>query len=101
MTKRRFKPEVRKDAILVAACGLAEQGHYRDVTRKEVAAAVGVSGPAIQYHFGTMQQLRKDLIRFAIKRECWRVVAQAIAAGDPQAGRLSAEDRKKALDTLR
>lgn len=77
----RLKPEARKEQMLTAALSLAEQSHYLTITRNEIARALGVSGPAVQYHFKTMKRLRAELVRAAVEREVLAVVAQAILLG--------------------
>lgn len=79
--------------ILAAALVLAEKHNYIQVTRNEIADAVGVSGSTVQYHFGTVTQLRSDLMRYAVKQRNARVVAQGLANGDKHA--LRADDRLK------
>lgn len=100
MTQTRKKPAVRKEEILAAALPLAEDDGYQNVTRDEIAAAAGVSGPTVQYHFGTMAQLRRDLMRHAIRQNCLRVIGQGVACGDAQAAKVPEEMRQAALQEL-
>ena len=95
MTKKRLKPTIRKAEILAAALFLARQQGYTNVTRDEIAERVGVSGSTVQYHFGTMTQLRTELMRYAVKLRHPRVVAQGLAVRDRQA--LKADDELKQL----
>lgn len=97
MTTTRKKPAVRKDEILTVALPLAEADGYQCVTRDQIAKAAGCSGPTVQYHFGTMAQLRRDIMRQAIKRECLRVVAQGLASGDAQAVKAPEDLRRRAM----
>lgn len=97
MANRRLKPAVRKAEILTAALPLASARGYANVTRNDIAAAAGISGPAVQYHFGTMTQLRTDLMRHAVKQECLRVIAQGLAAQDRHAERADAELKRRAV----
>lgn len=95
MKKKRLKNEVRKADALAAALKLAEQTSYLQVTRNEIAEAIGVAGSTVQYHFGTVGQLRKELMRHAVKEGNAVVVAQGLAVKDAQA--LKADDELVAL----
>lgn len=97
MTKKRLKPEIRKNQILIAALSLAAEGHYTQVSRDKIAALCGVTGTAVQHHFGTMKQLRRAIIRYAIANSNHKVVAQAIIANDPAVSGLTDEQRAAAL----
>lgn len=100
MTNKRFKPEIRKEEILKAALVLANDRGYANVTRDEIADMVGISGPAVQYHFSTMKQLRRELMRYAVKVEHLHVVAQGVSARDAQALKAPEELRCRALQSL-
>lgn len=98
--EKRFKPEVRKPEILAAALSLAHAKGYQNVTRKEIAEAVGISGPSVQYHFGTMQQLRGDLMRYAVKQRDAVVVAQGLTNKDARALSADSDLKNAARATL-
>ena len=101
MSKRtRMTPQARKEDILKAALLLAEKHGYAQITRGEVGAAAGVSGTAVQYHFTTMSQFRRDLMRYAVKQRCAPVVAQGLAMRDPHAQKADAELRRAARGSL-
>lgn len=101
MTKTTRKaPAARKEQILAVALVLAEADGYQRITRDGIAAAAGLSGPTVQYHFGTMAQLRRDLMRYAIRQNSLRVIGQGVACGDAQAGKLNEELRAAALAEL-
>ena len=97
MKIKRMRPEARKQDILAAALPLAERLGYDKISRSQIAEAAQVSGPAVQYHFGTMQQLRRDLMRLAIREGCLKVIAQGVLADDPQVAKASSELRRAAL----
>lgn len=95
MKQKRLKPDIRKEEILVAALKLAASSGYTNITRNEIAEKAGISGSAVQYHFGTMTQLRTELMRYAVKRRHPRVVAQGLATRNRHA--LKADDELKQL----
>lgn len=101
MKNKRLRPDLRKEDILAAALPLAEKRGYLRLLRNDIANAAKCSGATLHYHFGTMAQLQRDLMRYAIARENLRVIAQGIAAGDAQAAKCDASLRSRALDFLK
>lgn len=100
MAKKRFKSEVRKEQILDTAIILAAAGHYTKVTREAIARELDISGPAIQHHFATMEQLKRDLMRRAVSNSHAGVVLQGLVANDPHALKASDTLKEKARDLL-
>lgn len=102
MTQRRYDPEIRKEAILTIACGLVVNGAtYYKLSREKIAAALDVSEGTIQYHFCTMKNLRRAMMRHAIKHEVLLVIAQGLAARDVYAGKAPQELKNRAIDSLK
>ena len=98
--QKRLKPEIRKTEIIDAALDLAEETHYSHVTREQIARRVGVSGAAIQYHFHTMNQLRKQLMRSAILHERLPIIAQGCVANDDLVRRAPEDLRRRAIQSI-
>lgn len=98
--RQRFSPDVRKEQILTAALPLAAAGGYLAVTREQVATASGVTPALIQYHFQTMGQFRRSLMRHAIAKGCLRVLAQGLACGDEHACKAPDELKQQAVASL-
>ena len=69
----------RKSEILDAALSLAASRGLAAVTGPKVAEAAGVSRPLVANYWGTMTQLRRAVMRAAVKRECLPVLAEMIA----------------------
>jgi AcrR family transcriptional regulator len=80
-----LKPEQRKSDILVASLKIAERDGYDRISRKQIAEAAGVSEALVSHHFGTMPHFRRELMRFAVKRQNPRIVLQGLLAKDAQA----------------
>ena len=99
--KKRYAPDVRKQQIVEAGVALAERDGLSAITRDGVAREVGISGAAVQYHFGTVKQLQRAVKRAAVAAQSMRVIAQLIAAGDPAVEGLDAEVRAAAIEGLR
>jgi len=104
----RLKPDDRRELIVITALALAQGKSYIKVTRNEIAEALGISGPAVQHHFGTMKQLQRSVMRAACQRaaapepceQALRVVAQGLADGNSIAKRVSDRVREAAKAVL-
>jgi AcrR family transcriptional regulator len=90
----------RKEDILAAALRLSARHGYMRVTREVIAEACNIAPSAVSYHYKTMAQLRRDVVRHAIQKRALAVVGQAIAAKDPHASRVPDDLRKAALAAL-
>ena len=99
MKQQRLKPGARREDLLAAALPLAVRAGYSNITREQIAAAVGVSGPVLNYHFGTMCKFRAALMAYAVRVQCLKVVAQGVISGE---AKLREGDplRRRALDSL-
>lgn len=93
---KRLKPDARKAQILTAALALARESHYLKLTRDDIAKAVNLSGPAVQYHFQTVKKLRNEIMRAAVKRVDLVVIAQGLGAKEPHAERAPADLQQRA-----
>lgn len=100
MKHKRQKPEVRKEAIVDVALLLAAETHYTQVQRKQIADVLGVTPPALTYHFGTMQQLRHAIMRAAIAKEDLGVIAQGLVAQDEHARKAPEALRRRAVESV-
>lgn len=98
--KSRVSPALRKDQILAAAVALARTDHYAALTRLKIAEKAGVSMGLVTNYFGTMQKLRRSVMRAAIAQEIPEIVAQGLANGDPHAKKAPPELRTRAATLL-
>lgn len=96
----RLTAAKRRTQVIDTALSMAESGHYLKLTREALAAKVGLSGPLIQYHFGTMAKLRRAIMRAAVQRKCLKVIGQGLTANDSQALKADPELRAAALNSL-
>lgn len=85
MSKNRFTPDVRKHQIVSAALVVARRLGYSGVTYSAIAREVGISAPSVVYHYNTMTQLRRAVMRHAVKKNDALVVAMGAKAGDRNA----------------
>lgn len=99
MTKPQQKLEARERfaQILAAALKMAARYGYMRITRETVANAAGVSEALVTYHLGTMSELRRAVMREAVRTECLSVIAQGLCSRDRHAGKASPELQRKAL----
>lgn len=99
MTSKK-KPAERHEQILNGAIEHAAAVGFGRMTRGGVAAACGLAPASINLHFSTMTQLRRDVMRAAVKREILPIVAQGLALKDPHACKAPAQLRERALASL-
>jgi DNA-binding transcriptional regulator YbjK len=100
VSKSRANPGLRKDQILNVAIGLAKEQGYHKITRDGVADAAGVSMGLVTRYFGTMKQLKKAVMRAAVKQAIPEIVAQGLANGDDHAKKAPAELKAQAATLL-
>lgn len=96
----RKKADDRREECIQAALELAKDKPYWRVSRNEIADAVGVAGSVVQWHFGTVKKMRRQIMRAAIQAERLDIIAQGIANQDPYALRAPTELQTRALQTL-
>jgi len=99
-TPNKSERTARESQILAAALKLAVTHGYRSVTRDHIGQAIGVSPTLVSYVFKTMPNLRRDIMREAVRTENLRVLAQGLAMRDPHARKASPELRQRAAQTL-
>lgn len=102
-----MKPQIKLQArervaqILKAALDIcSKKTTYSRVTREQIAECAGIPPTLITYHCGTMADLRRDIMREAVRVECLPVIAQGLAARDRHALKASEELRRRALQSL-
>jgi len=100
VTKKRQNPEARKDQILIAAVELAKEVGYNKMTRDAIAVKAGVSMGLVTHYFETMNQLRRDVVRYARNNDIPEIIAQGIANQDPHAKKAPPALKAKALELL-
>ncbi len=94
-------PELRTATLLDVAVNLAAADGWRALTREAIARAAGVSTGLVSARLGTMEALRRSVMRAAVQRRVVRVVAEGLAAGHPAARRADADLRALAAEWVR
>ncbi len=97
----KLEARARITQILKAALEIAPKRGYSKLTRDEIAERAKVPPSLITYHFGTMLELRRQIMREAVRIKCLPVIAQGLACRDKHAVKASEELRTLALNSLR
>lgn len=101
VTKKRIdNKELRKENILHCAMKLAEEFGYTKISCTMIAEEAGISHVTVIHNFGTMQQLRNDIMRKAVKTRNLKIIAQGLCAGDKQAKKADQQLKEEALKCL-
>lgn len=91
----RLPKAERRAELLDAALHIAERIGADKVTHDLVAQHAEVTRTLVIHYFGTAPQLRRDIMRAAVKRRIVPIVARGIALRDAHA--LKADDALRAL----
>lgn len=97
---RRMNPEVRKEQLMEAAVKLAHQHGYNNLRRTDIAEMVGVAGSTINHYWGTVVQLKRAVMRMAVKNKDLVIIAQGLALNDKQAKKAPKSLRDEAIKGL-
>lgn len=89
----RHDPVDRTRELLAVALKLASRTGWRTLTRDAIAEAAGVSPALVSVRLGTVDAMRRSVMRQAVVEHCVPVVAEGLVAGDKHA--------RKAGDALR
>lgn len=84
MTSRQH-PRDRATDLLHHAVAVAAEHGWENLTREAVAQRAGVSPALVSARLGTMENLRRSVMRAAVRDGVVPVVAQGIARGDKRA----------------
>lgn len=93
--RQRLPKEEREGQIMRAALTLSEKYGYKNIKRGEIAAKAKCSPALVSSHFGNMEELRKAIMKCAIKQGRHKIVLQGLATNDPIAKKAS-DDVKEA-----
>lgn len=90
----------REAQILAAAVKVAARSGFNKFTLREVALEAQVTEKLPSHYFGTMTNLRRKVMREAIRTGVLPLIAQGIALRDRHALKASPELRQAALQSL-
>lgn len=97
---KKLKPEIRKELIIEAAISVAEEVGYLNIQRVDVANKAGCASGTVNRYYGTMNQLKIDVLRHAIKNENYTVIMQGITNNAPQMKKVSDDLKQRACSAL-
>ena len=87
--------------LLTAAVELAEKHGYKHITRDQISERAGCSTGSVSNGLGTMAQMRKTVVRHAVRTGNQRIIAQAIVEQEPYVlKKVMVEDRLAALKSV-
>ena len=75
-----------KEQILKAALKAAEEHGYNKVTRAQIAeagASDNITSSNVQYHLRDSETTRREIVLAAVRGKNYKILAQAMALGDP------------------
>lgn len=97
MKRTRLDPDVRKTQILDATMDLSRAHGYTNVTKQMIADKLGTSTGIVNCHYGTVTQLRRDIVRHAVKTRDITIIGQALVARDRHVADIPPDLRAKAV----
>jgi AcrR family transcriptional regulator len=97
----RTSPAARTAELLEVALRLAAAQGWNAITRDDIALAAGVSPGLVSARLGTMDAMRRSVMRAAVTRGLVAIVAQGLAVRDRHALRASDELRAAAAAYVR
>lgn len=100
VVRARTNPELRKQFILLTAVEEAREVGYNKMTRDGIAERAGVSVGLVSAYFNTMTQLRRDVMRYAVKQGLADIVAQGLISRDQHARKAPNDLKKKAAEYI-
>ena len=73
----------RKAKILQVAINLSVEIGYMNISCRAIADRAGIAHPLIFYYFKTLSNLKKIIMKTAIKEEILVIILQGLSTGDP------------------
>lgn len=92
--------KIRRHDLILVAVELAKMYGYSRITRDEIAKKAGVAMGTVTNKLGTMTQVRRAIVRYAIRTEVLSIIAQAVVAADPLVLKIKPGLKKQALASL-
>lgn len=90
----------RKSQLLEAALKIAKKIGYTKVTREAIAKDADVSPALVSFYFGSTPNMKRDIMRHAVKQGIVEIIAQGLADKNPYAAKAPPELKKKAAQHL-
>lgn len=87
----RLTPKNRKKQILDTAVSIAMSMGYQKIRRCDIAKQIQISTTLISHYYLSIANLRNEILKAAIERKLFLIIAQGLSAGDPLALNISDE----------
>lgn len=97
---KRMEPVKRRKQLLDAALEVTLEVGIENLTCSKVAECAGCTQQLVSHYYGTRKGLRNAVMRAAIRRKVYRVIAQGVAGQHPLALAAPRDLQKDALNTL-
>jgi len=85
-----------RDPVLKAAVTLAKRVGYRNIQQLEVAKLAQCSAGSVTNAFGTLTNLKREVMRYAVREGIVEIIAQGLADGNPYARKAEPTLKRKA-----
>lgn len=90
-----------RQRILEVALAHAQRVGYKNIKRADIAQEVGLKSVTIvNWAFGTMEELKRQIMLQAIERGIVRIIADGLGHDDPLAAGAAPADLAKARELL-
>lgn len=98
--QERPGPKIQRERILAAALHLSQIGNYATITREQITIYAQCSPGLLNHYYSTMAQLRRDVMRAAVRLRIGAIVAQGLVAKDPIALKAPEDLKKQAAASI-
>jgi len=99
MSKRKDS-KTRKAEMISAALLEAEENGFTNLTRRSIASRCDVAEPLINHDLGTLPQLKRTIMRAAVRQRVLKIIAEGLAIRDPHALNADPELKQKAIASI-
>jgi AcrR family transcriptional regulator len=83
MSNKRYSPAIRRELVLKAAVSAAgKPGGWARLTREAIAREADCSDGLVSRYLGDMPDVRKAVMRYAVRHEILEIIAQSVASHD-------------------
>ncbi|RPG34597.1 MAG: TetR family transcriptional regulator [Muricauda sp. TMED12] len=87
--------DAKRELILNAAVECAKLVGYMNIQRADIAQRADVATGTVNKYFGTMNQLKRAVMRHAIEKDIPEIMLQGIANNDNQVMKLTPDRRRE------
>lgn len=94
----RMNNAALKELVLNTALQLAKVNGFQSLTRDGVATEAGIAMGQVNHAYGTMNQLKRAVMRAAVHREELSIIAFGVVTGDKEAHKAPKWLQDKALN---